>query len=95
MTKPIAFMVMPFEKKKIDSDVAGVPAEVDFNALWANVHLPVLAGDREAARAAVREVQSAKGRVTVVVPDMPPYGAKVARLFLEEWETAMGPEGIR
>jgi len=35
-------MVMPFEKRKIDSDEAGVPSEVDFNALWANVHLPVL-----------------------------------------------------
>lgn len=42
MTRPIAFMVMPFEKKKIDSDEPGVPSEVDFNALWANVHMPVL-----------------------------------------------------
>ena len=43
MTAPIAFVVMPFETKRIDSTVAGVPGEVDFNALWTNVHEPVLA----------------------------------------------------
>jgi hypothetical protein len=42
VTTPIAFMVMPFGTKKIDSAKRGVPPEVDFNALWANVHQPVL-----------------------------------------------------
>lgn len=42
MTRPIAFMVMPFDKKKTERDEDGVPPEVNFDALWANVHMPVL-----------------------------------------------------
>lgn len=44
MPEPIAFMVMPFDPKKAGSERPGAPAEVDFNALWREVHEPVLAG---------------------------------------------------
>jgi hypothetical protein len=38
----IAFMVMPFGRKKPTILGPGVPAEVDFDALWHEVHRPVL-----------------------------------------------------
>jgi hypothetical protein len=38
----IAFMVMPFNEKPTGSTRADVPAKVDFDALWAEVHKPVL-----------------------------------------------------
>jgi hypothetical protein len=41
--KAIAFMVMPFARKKTGSSVAGAPSEVDFDALWHRVHAPALA----------------------------------------------------
>jgi hypothetical protein len=40
--KAIAFMVMPFAKKKTGTSVAGAPPEVDFDALWHRVHAPAL-----------------------------------------------------
>ena len=40
--KPIAFMVMPFGRKRPAAGVPGAPTEVDFDALWHNVHKPVL-----------------------------------------------------
>jgi hypothetical protein len=42
-------------------------------------------GDREAARTVALEVQRGPRPVTVVVPEMPPFPAEVAELFLEEW----------
>jgi hypothetical protein len=38
----IAFMVMPFAKKKTGTSAAGAPPEVDFDALWHRVHAPAL-----------------------------------------------------
>lgn len=49
--KPIAFMVMPFGEKATNSNVEGVPSEVDFDALWRNVYYPVLAEDYMPVRA--------------------------------------------
>jgi hypothetical protein len=42
MVDPIAFVVMPFDKKKTDRTDEGVPAEIDFDALWGRVYEPVL-----------------------------------------------------
>jgi hypothetical protein len=42
MSDPIAFMVMPFDIKKTEFGEPGVPASVDFDALWDKVHRPVL-----------------------------------------------------
>jgi hypothetical protein len=41
--KPIAFMVMPFARKKTGVEGTGAPPEIDFDALWYRVHEPVLA----------------------------------------------------
>jgi hypothetical protein len=41
-TAPIAFMVMPFGRKEIDSTHPDAPSVVDFDALWHGVHEPVL-----------------------------------------------------
>jgi hypothetical protein len=38
----IAFMVMPFGRKRPTVNGAGIPREVDFDALWHEVHKPVL-----------------------------------------------------
>ena len=42
MSDAVAFMVMPFNEKATDRTESGVPAKVDFDALWAAVHKPVL-----------------------------------------------------
>ncbi len=42
MPDPIAFMVMPFGRRPTDRSEPGVPAEVDFDALWFRVYRPVL-----------------------------------------------------
>ena len=42
MPDPIAFMVMPFGRLPTDRSEPGVPAEVDFDALWFRVYRPVL-----------------------------------------------------
>ena len=42
MADPIAFMVMPFGRRPHRPDEPGVPAEVDFDALWFRVYRPVL-----------------------------------------------------
>jgi hypothetical protein len=42
LLESVAFMVMPFNEKATDRSDAGIPAKVDFDALWANVHKPVL-----------------------------------------------------
>jgi hypothetical protein len=39
---PVAFMVMPFGRRPTDRSEAGIPAEVDFDALWFRVYRPVL-----------------------------------------------------
>jgi hypothetical protein len=39
---PVAFMVMPYGRRPTDRTEAGVPAEVDFDALWFSVYRPVL-----------------------------------------------------
>ena len=44
MADQIAFMVMPFGRKKVGSERSDAPKEVDFDALWRNVHTPVLKG---------------------------------------------------
>src|SRR3954447_8484586 len=38
----IAFMVMPFGLKDVVVPRSGGPTQVDFDALWENVHAPVL-----------------------------------------------------
>jgi tetratricopeptide repeat protein len=43
VSQPIAFMVMPFERKEVVSGRDGAPARVDFDRLWHDVHRPVLA----------------------------------------------------
>jgi len=40
--RPVAFMVMPFRKRKIPSTPKGAPNEVDFDALWDRAFRPVL-----------------------------------------------------
>jgi hypothetical protein len=42
MTKPIAFMVMPFAVKATGLTGKKLPTEVDFDALWGRVYEPVL-----------------------------------------------------
>jgi MAP3K TRAFs-binding domain len=42
MLEPIAFVVMPFDKKATGQTESGVPVEVDFDALWQRVYFPVL-----------------------------------------------------
>jgi hypothetical protein len=42
MPDPVAFMVMPFDRKKTERTDQGVPSEVDFDALWGQVYHPVL-----------------------------------------------------
>lgn len=42
MSEPVAFMVMPFNKKPTLSARDDVPSEVDFDALWHRVHQPLL-----------------------------------------------------
>jgi hypothetical protein len=42
MPQPVAFMVMPFNRKATGLVEAKVPAEVDFDALWDRVYAPVL-----------------------------------------------------
>src|SRR3954451_14084009 len=51
MPRPIAFMVMPFGVKPTGRSGDGVPAEVDFDELWARVYEPVLSRDYQAVRA--------------------------------------------
>jgi tetratricopeptide (TPR) repeat protein len=40
--RPIAFMVMPFRKRPIANQQEGLPAEVDFDALWDRAFRPAL-----------------------------------------------------
>jgi hypothetical protein len=42
MPDAVAFMVMPFNRKLTGNTAEGVPAVVDFDALWFNVYQPVL-----------------------------------------------------
>jgi tetratricopeptide repeat protein len=42
MPDPIAFVVMPFDRKPTGITAPGVPVEVDFDALWAKVYKPLL-----------------------------------------------------
>lgn len=44
MPDPIAFMVMPYGRRPTGRSEAGIPAEVDFDALWLDVYSPVLQG---------------------------------------------------
>ena len=50
------------------------------------VRRPLRPGDRDAAHAIALEVQRGPRPTTVVVPEMLPFPAQVAKLFLEEWE---------
>ncbi len=45
MPDQVAFVVMPFNRKKTGRTERGVPTEVDFDALWENVYKPVLEED--------------------------------------------------
>src|SRR4051794_27991521 len=45
MPDQVAFMVMPFNRKPTGRTDEGVPAYVDFDALWHNVYKPVLEQD--------------------------------------------------
>jgi hypothetical protein len=42
MPDPIAFVVMPFDRKPTGIATPGVPVEVDFDALWVKVYKPIL-----------------------------------------------------
>lgn len=42
MPKPIAFMVMPFDRKKTGLTGSGAPPELDFDLVWERIHRPVL-----------------------------------------------------
>jgi Tetratricopeptide Repeats-Sensor len=42
MPDPIAFVVMPFDRKSTGIAAPGVPVEVDFDALWVKVYKPIL-----------------------------------------------------
>ena len=52
MPDQVAFMVMPFNRKPTGRTEKGVPAEVNFDALWENVYKPVL--EQELGYKAVR-----------------------------------------
>ena len=40
--RPIAFVVMPFRKRRISEPIKGAPKEVDFDALWDKAFRPAL-----------------------------------------------------
>jgi hypothetical protein len=40
--RPVAFMVMPFDQKRTGVEHTTAPPQVDFDALWHRVHVPVL-----------------------------------------------------
>src|SRR5215213_7319796 len=56
MPDPIAFMVMPFNRKTTGRTDENVPAEIDFDALWDRVYRPVLAEKGYEAVRADRDV---------------------------------------
>ena len=56
MPDPIAFMVMPFNRKPTGRAEENVPAEIDFDALWDRVYRPVLAEKGYEAVRADRDV---------------------------------------
>jgi len=76
--KPIAFMVMPFGRKKPTVSGAGIPAEIDFDALWHEVHKPVLEGlgyvairaDEDVGAIIVREMICRLAAADAVVADV-------------------------
>jgi hypothetical protein len=56
MPDPIAFVVMPFNRKPTGRTEQDVPAEIDFDALWDRVYRPVLADKGYEAVRADRDV---------------------------------------
>lgn len=42
MVKPICFMIMPYGRKATELEAGKGPGEIDFNALWDRVYVPVI-----------------------------------------------------
>ena len=78
MPNPIAFMVMPFDRKDTGSRVPDAPARVDFDALWERVYEPALSelgfeavrADRDVGASIIREMIQRIAIADVVVADI-------------------------
>lgn len=85
MARPIAFMVMPFDVKKTERTDAGVPPQVDFDALWEKVHQPVLEelgyravrADRDVGALIIKEMIERLAIADLVVADITIANANV------------------
>jgi hypothetical protein len=85
MAKPIAFMVMPFDVKKTERTDAGVPPQVDFDALWEKIHRPVLEdlgyqavrADRDVGALIIKEMIERLAIADLVVADITLANANV------------------
>ena len=78
MPSPIAFVVMPFDTKPTGRSEAGVPTEVDFDALWYRVYEPVLSelgyeavrADRDVGALIISEMIQRLALADLVVADV-------------------------
>jgi MAP3K TRAFs-binding domain len=78
MPEPIAFVVMPFDKKATGQTESGAPTEVDFDALWQRVYFPVLTGlgyqavraDRDVGALIIAEMIQRLALADLVVADV-------------------------
>src|SRR5580765_1662306 len=78
MVEPIAFVVMPFNRKPTGLSESGVPSEVDFDALWQQVYFPVLSGlgyqavraDRDVGALIISEMIQRLALADLVVADI-------------------------
>jgi tetratricopeptide (TPR) repeat protein len=78
MPAPIAFLVMPFDTKPTGRSEAGVPTEVDFDALWYRVYQPVLSdmgyeavrADRDVGALIISEMIQRLALADLVVADV-------------------------
>src|SRR3954453_596314 len=78
MPDQIAFVVMPFDVKETGRTDAGVPAKIDFDAIWARVYQPVLHGlgyyavraDRDVGALIINEMIQRLAIADLVVSDI-------------------------
>jgi hypothetical protein len=78
MPSPIAFLVMPFDTKSTGRSEPGVPADVDFDALWHRVYHPVLSelgyeavrADRDVGALIIAEMIQRLALADLVVADV-------------------------
>jgi hypothetical protein len=76
--EPIAFVVMPFDRKPTGVAESGAPAVVDFDALWRRVYLPVLSNlgykavraDRDVGALIISEMIQRLALADLVVADL-------------------------